>query len=45
MLGINTHTPLCIKQITYEDLLFSTGDSAQCLGLAYQGKESEKEQM
>lgn len=26
-------------------LLFSTGDSAQCFGLAYQGKESEKEQM
>ena len=42
-IGIDIYTLLCIKQITNKDLLYSTGNSTQCLVIIYKGKESEKE--
>ena len=41
---IYTHTyTLCIKHITNENLLYSTGNSIQFSVITYMGKESEKE--
>ena len=41
--GININALLCIKQINYKDLLYSTGNYIQYLAITYNGKESEKE--
>ena len=41
--GINIHTLLYIKQITNNDLLYSTGNSTQYSVITYMGKEPEKE--
>ena len=40
--GINTYTPLCIKQIINKDLMQSTRNYTQYLVITYNGKESEK---
>ena len=42
-IGIDIHTLLCIKQITNENLLYSTGNCVQYLVITYNGKEFEKE--
>ena len=42
-LKINMYTLLYIKQITNEDLLYSTGNYTQYFVITYKGKESEKE--
>ena len=42
-LGINIYTLLCIKQVNNKDLLYGTGNYIQDLGIIYNGKESEKE--
>ena len=34
---MDMHTLLCLKQITNEDLLYSTGNSAQCYAAAWMG--------
>ena len=39
--GIHIYTLLCIKQITNENLLYSTGNSTQCSG-DLNGKEIQK---
>ena len=38
-LGFNTCTPLYLKGITNQDLLYSTGTSAQCYAAAWMGGE------
>ena len=42
-IGIDTYTLPYIKLITNKDLLYSTGNSAQCSVMGYMGKESKKE--
>ena len=42
-IGIDIYTLLCIKQITNENLLYSTGNYTQYFTVTYKGKESEKE--
>ena len=44
-IGIDIYTRfiLCIKQITNENLLYSTGNSTQCSVVTYTVKESKKE--
>ena len=37
--------PLCLKQITNKDLVYSTGNAAQCSVKNSMGKEFEKEQI
>ena len=37
--GINTYTLLYLKWITNKDLLYSTGNSAQCYVAAWMGGE------
>ena len=37
--GINMYTLLYLKWITNKDLLYSTGNSAQCYGAAWMGGE------
>ena len=44
-LGMNTHTLLCIRQITNKDLLYSTGNSIQYSVITYMRKESKKERI
>ena len=41
-IGIDTYTLLYINQITNQNLLYSTGNSAQYSVMAYMGKESKK---
>ena len=41
--GINRYTLLYIKQVNNKDLLYSTGNYIQYLGIPYNGKELEKE--
>ena len=36
--GINIYTLLCLKWITNKDLLYSTGNSAQCYVAAWMGR-------
>ena len=36
---MDTDTRLCLKWITSKDLLYSTGDSAQCYLAAWVGRE------
>ena len=43
--GINVCTLLYIKQITNKDLLYSTGKYIQYSVVAYNGKESEKDDL
>ena len=38
-LGMNTHTLLYLKWITNKDLLYRTGNSAQCYVAAWMGGE------
>ena len=40
--GINVYTPLYIKQITNEDLLYSTGNSIQYSIITYMGNNLKK---
>ena len=44
-IGIDMYTlrVLCIKQITNENLLYSTGDSTQCSVETQKGRKSKKE--
>ena len=42
-IAIYTLLILCIKQITNEDLLYSTGNSTQYSVMTYMGKKSKKE--
>ena len=42
-LGLNKHTPLCVRQITNKDLLYSAGNSTQYPVTAYMRKESMEE--
>ena len=42
MFGINRYTLLCMKQVSHEDLLYSTGNYIQYHVIIYIGKESEK---
>jgi len=42
-IGIDIHTLLCVKQITNEDLLYNSGNSARCSVLTSVGKKSQKE--
>ena len=42
-LTLTHYTPLHIRQITNQDLLYSTGNSIQYSVMTYMGKESEKE--
>ena len=42
-IGIDTYTPLYIKQITNKDLLYSTGNSYQYSIMTYMEKEFLKE--
>ena len=37
--GTDVYTPLCLKWITNKDLLYSTGNSAQCHVAAWVGEE------
>ena len=37
--GIDMYTLLCLKWITNKDLLYSTGNSAQCYMVAWMGGE------
>ena len=37
--GIDTYTLLCLRWITNKDLLYSTGNSAQCYVVAWMGGE------
>ena len=39
----HSNTRLYLRQIINKDLLFSTGDSAQCCVMTYMRKESKKE--
>ena len=41
-IGIDIYTPLRIKQITNENLLYSTGNSTQCSVITYMGKNLKK---
>ena len=36
---------LCIKQITNENVLYSTGNSTQCSVMTYVGRKSEKKEI
>ena len=38
--GMDMYTLLCLKWITNKDLLYSTGNSAQCHVAAWMGRES-----
>ena len=40
-MGTDRSTVLSIKQITDKDLLYSTGNAAQCSAMTHIGKESE----
>ena len=40
LFGMDTNTLLCLKWISNKDLLYSTGDSAQCHLAAWMGGES-----
>ena len=40
--GINLHTPLCLKWLTSKDPLYSRGNSAQCCATTSMGKGFEK---
>ena len=42
-IGMNICTLLCIKLMTSEDLLYSTGNATQYSVMSYVGKESKKE--
>ena len=42
-IGIDIYTLICIKWITYKNLLYSTGNSTQYSVMTYMGKESKKE--
>ena len=42
-IGIDIYTRLYIKQITNQNLLYSTGNSTQYSVMTYMGKESKKE--
>ena len=42
-IGIDTYTPLYIKQITNMDLLYSTANSTQYSVMTYMEKESKKQ--
>ena len=42
-IGIDIYTLLYTKQITYKDLLYSTGNSTQYSVMTYMGKKSKKE--
>ena len=44
-IGIDIYMLLCIKQITNEDLLYSTGNSTQYSVMVYMGKQSKEEYM
>ena len=37
--GIDVHTLLCLKWVTNKDLLYSTGNSAQCYVAVWMGRE------
>ena len=39
-IGIDIYTPICIKQITNKNLLYSTGNSTQYSVMTYMEKES-----
>ena len=39
-IGIDIYTTICIKLITNKNLLYSTGNSAQCYVAAWMGGES-----
>ena len=41
--GMDMYTLLHLKQITNKDVLYSTGNSAQCYVAAWMGRELEKE--
>ena len=41
-IGIDIHILLCIKWITNENLLYSTGNSTQCSVVTLNGKEIHK---
>ena len=41
-IGTDIYTLLCIKQITNENLLYSTGSSTQYSVMAYMGRKSPK---
>ena len=42
-IGVGIYTLLCVKLVSNEELLYSTGKSTQYSVMAYVGKESEKE--
>ena len=42
-IGTNIFTLLCVKQITNERLLYSTGNSTQYSGMTHMEKGSKKE--
>ena len=42
-IGIDIYTPLCIKGITIEPLLYSKGNSSQCSVVAEMRRKSKKE--
>ena len=44
-IGIDIYTVLCIKQITNENQLYSTGNSTRCSVVTSMGWESKKEHM
>ena len=41
--GLNTHTLLCVRQITNKDTLYSAGNSPQYPGTTYMREESKEE--
>ena len=41
--GMDMYTVLYLKQITNKDLLYSTGNSAQCYMTAWMGREFQGE--
>lgn len=41
-IGTDIHTLLYIKQMTHQDLLYSTGESIQYSEVTYTGKESKE---
>ena len=42
-IGVGIYTLLCVKLVSNEELLYSTGKSTQYSVMAYVGKESEKD--
>ena len=44
-IGVDICTPPCIKQVTNENLLCSTGSSVQCPAVTSMGRESNREQI